>query len=219
MSHPNPTKSSESYFHSASILIRRWRLVSICISIFVLVLISNNRVQAMPRIGEVEAFWEDSLAIIRPEISDPLTISQLRTLETGVPIRVEVEVRFTRTGYVKKEVVNVTVEYDVWTGWYRVTTPLSPFAIQDYSTVERLFQHDMLLLFNADDLDPDTPWFVKVRAGADTHEEDEDEDSDRGVANDLTGFTRLLFKFFDNKEDRGEWSELVKLPERDEALP
>ncbi len=187
--------------------------------IIVAVLLPLNAAYSMPRIGEVEALWEDSLAIVQPEIFNPLNVSQRRTLETGVPIRVDVEIRFTRTGYVKSKVVGITVEYDVWTGWYRVTTPLSPFAIEEYSTVERLFAQDLLLLFDTSELDPERRWYIKVRAGTELHEDGVESESDRGVLGDLSGFTRLLFKLFEKDADRCEWSELVKLPERGEVSP
>jgi hypothetical protein len=195
------------------------RLIYGVLLLTAVMLLLQNSAYAMPRIGEVEAFWEDSLAIVQPEIRNPLNSSQRRTLETGVAIRVDVEIRFTRTGYVKTTVVGITVEYDVWTGWYRVTTPLSPFAIEEYPTVERLFEQDLLLLFNTEELDPEREWFIKVRAGTELHEDRDDGGSNHGVIGDLSGFTRLLFRMFEKDDDRGEWSDLVKLPKRSEVLP
>ncbi|GBE30902.1 MAG TPA: hypothetical protein ENH10_10475 [Bacteroidetes bacterium] len=184
-----------------------------------LAMVLPSQAQSHPRVGIVEAFWEDSLAIIRPEIIDPLDTSLRRTLESGVPVRVDVEIRFSRTGYVKTVSVGIIIEYDVWTGWYRVTTPLSPFAIKEYATVEQLFAQDLLLIFGPDEVDPHTEWFVKVRSGAVIHDGDEETGNQHGVANDLSGVTRLLFQLFDRNKDRGEWSELVKLSKREDSSP
>ncbi|MCB2210743.1 hypothetical protein KQI52_01370 [bacterium] len=190
---------------------RGWAAVLLAAVLTVLLLASSA--SALPRIGEVEAFWEDSLAIVRPEIIDPLDNSLQRTLQSGVPVQVDIEVRIARTGYVKTEHIEVMIEFDVWTGWYRVTTPLSPFAIEEYSTVERLFGQDLLLLFDEDQIDPDDEWFIKVRAGAQLHDGD-DTESSHGVADELSGFTRVIFELFGSGEKRCEWSELVRLPER-----
>ncbi len=191
----------------------RTGLAFVLLTALLLVLLFVPAASALPRIGEVEAFWEDSLAIVRPEIIDPLDKSLQRTLQSGVPVQVDIEVRIARTGYVKTEHIAVIIEFDVWTGWYRVTTPLSPFAIEEYSTVERLFEQDLLLLFDEDKIDPDDDWFIKVRAGAKLYDGDESQSS-HGVANELSGFTRMIFELFGSGEKRCEWSELVRLPER-----
>lgn len=180
----------------------------------VLLLAATCGSAAEPAITELEAFWEDSLAIVRPGIDSPLDESLRRTLQNGVPVQVDVEVRFTRTGFAKTEVVPVTVEYDVWTGWYRVTTPLSPFAIEKYSTVERLFANDLVLLFKPDQVDPGEDWFIKVRAGSSMLEDNNGESSAHGVGDELSGLSRIIFQLFGTSEERGEWSELVKLPKR-----
>lgn len=189
--------------------------IAACAFAGVLVLALALPAPAAPRVGSVEAFWEDSLAVIQPEIRDPLDASMRRTLRSGVPVVVELEVRFVRTGYAFSERVPVRVEYDVWTGWYHVHTPLSPLAIDEYSTVLRLFERDLVLPFPERDVEPDRAWFVKVRAGARIAETDADGgDPASGVEEELTGFARLLFRLFGAGSEMGEWSDLVKLPER-----
>lgn len=169
---------------------------------------------AQPSVGTVDASWEDSLAVILPEVLDPISPSLRQTLRSGVPLIIELELRFARTGFVRTETVPVKVEYDVWTGWYRVHTPLSPLAIEQYSTLERLFERDMALIFDTSQIDPDEDWYVKVRVGTRMDDNDGDEGQRSGVEDDLPGITRFLFSLFGRKHEMSEWSELVKLPRR-----
>lgn len=190
----------------------RWTLAFLGVVLLLTVLPHPGH--ADPRVASVEAAWEDSLAVLLPEVLDPITPSLRQTLRSGVPIVIDLEVRFTRTGFVTTEHVSVKVEYDVWTGWYRVHTPLSPFAIETFSTVELLFQRDLVLLFDEEVIDPEEDWFVKVRAGASMIEE-HGAGSRSGVEDDLSGLSRLIFRLFGNDPAMGEWSDLVKLPRRD----
>lgn len=169
---------------------------------------------AQIHIGTIEAQWEDTLAVVHPEILDPFSKETRQTLNSGMPVAVDVEVQFIRTGFVKRLFKRIVVEYNVWTDRYRVITPIGPLAINDYETVLKLFRRDLILTISDQDLPSDTEWFVKVRAGERRVLRDEDLRSDAlsRIEDDLPGIAGWLFRRGHPKETFCDWSILQKLP-------
>lgn len=168
-------------------------------------------------VEDVDVFWEDSLIIVQPEIHHPFTDKTLETLQSGVNVALDVEIQFIRTGYVKREFIRVPVQYNVFTDRYRVTTPISPLAVNDYTTVLTLFKNDLIFIIDEKDLPKKGEWFVKVRAGERILlEGDDGAESISKIEDDLSGIAAWFFKRGKEKDKYCEWSRLASLPEKPE---
>jgi hypothetical protein len=192
-------------FRSLKILLR-----TIIIS---LILLFSSQTFAEVQILNLEVLREDSLIVIRPEIIDPFSAETQQTLQSGIPVAVDLDVQFIRTGYVKHLDFTVKVEYNVWSDLYRITTPIGPLAIKDYNTLISFFKNDLILTTLADNLPGNTSWLVKVRAGDRRVLVVEDSgDAVQKIEKELSGIAKWLFKRGKKKNTFGEWSSLKQLP-------
>ncbi|MCB2198188.1 hypothetical protein KQI63_02225 [bacterium] len=167
-------------------------------------------------VTSLSVLWEDSLAVVQPVINDPFSKETRQTLESGMPVAVDVEVQFIRTGYVKRLFKRVVVKYNVWTERYRVLTPIGPLAIKDYETVLNLFHNNLIITMHERELDPTEQWFVKVRVGERRVLRDEDLRSDAlsRIEDDLPGIAGWLFRQGRPRETYSDWSPLAMLGSR-----
>ena len=191
-------------------------------ALLLLILLSlPSQVTAQIRVNNLTLLWEDSLAVIQPEIIDPFSQETKQTLESGMPVAVDVEIQFIRTGYVKHVFKRVIVQYNVWTDVYRVVTPIGPLAINSYPTVLGLFKNDLIITLNESELESNAEWLVKVRAGERRVLRDEDMRSDAisRIEDDLPGIAGWLFRRGRPKETFSEWSALKKLPKQSDGSP
>ena len=183
----------------------------------ILMLLSTSSFSsAQVTVSNLSVLWEDSLAVVQPVIMNPFSAETRQTLESGMPVAVDVEIQFIRTGYVKRLFKRVVVKYNVWTEKYRVLTPIGPLAIRDYETVLNLFHNDLIITMSERDLDPSEEWFVKVRAGERRVLRDEDLRSDAlsRIEDDLPGIAGWLFRQGRPRETYSDWSPLAKLGSR-----
>ncbi len=181
--------------------------------IFMLLMFSSTAI-AEVQILNLEVLREDSLIVIRPEILEPFSAETQQTLQSGIPVAVDLDVQFIRTGYVKHLDFTIKVEYNVWSDVYRVTTPIGPLAINDYNTLLAFFRNDLILTTLADNLPGNTAWLVKVRAGDRRVliKEDNSGDAVQKIEKELSGVAKWLFKRGKKKDTFGDWSSLKQLP-------
>ncbi|HEB84019.1 MAG TPA: hypothetical protein ENI92_03360 [Bacteroidetes bacterium] len=167
---------------------------------------------AQIHVGKVEAWWEDTLAVIRPEILEPFSEPTRLTLQSGLPVAVDIEVRLFRTGYAKTIRRRIEVQYNVWQDRYRVITPIGPLAVKDYPTVLTLFRRDLILTLPRRELPGDSPWFLKVRVGERRVLGKGDDDRLSAMERELSGLVGWLFRRGRAKESYTDWSRLAELP-------
>ncbi|MFH0883850.1 MAG: hypothetical protein V2A56_12745 [bacterium] len=187
-------------------------------SLLVLFLANSAEAQNGIAIAGVEAFWEDSLAIIHPKIESPLSTVHVRTLQTGVPIRFDFQIQLFRTGFSKTIHQEVTVEYNVWTDRYRVLAPIGALAIKSLATVDKLFRNDLILILHPADIPRNEEWFVRVQVEAYPVNVAEDGTKQVGsLERELQGLTGWLFRRGRSRTEKSKWSTTAKLPERSPA--
>ncbi len=179
-----------------------------------MLIIFSPTVQAEIRVGDVEAYWEDSIAVVRPEIIDPFSEKTRQALISGLPVEVELNLQLIRTGYVKHLFYRVVIEYNVWQDRYRVHTPLGPLAVDDYQTVLTLFRNDLVVPIHAADLPGDGPWLVKARAADQPIQVEGDAGTVNRIERELSGIAAWLFRSSRPRKAFSKWSSLVQLPKR-----
>lgn len=186
------------------------------ISGLMLLITLSTPAHAQISVNSLTVLWEDTLAVVQPVINDPFSPETRQTLESGMPVAVDVEIQFIRTGYVKRLFKRVVVKYNVWTERYRVLTPIGPLAIRDYETVLNLFHNNLIITLHEQELDPAEQWFVKVRVGERRVLRDEDLRSDAlsRIEDDLPGIAGWLFRQGRPRETYSDWSPLAKLGSR-----
>jgi len=192
---------------------RRFKFFTwLCAGLMLLALEASAQI----RIGKVDAAWEDSVAVVRAEVLSPFSKETRQTLESGLPVALDLEVQFIRTGYVKRAIDRIVIEYNVWNGIYRVHTPIGPLAIKDYTTLMGYIRNDLIVTINAQELAGEFEWLVKVRAGERRVLRDEDMRTDAlsRIEDELPGIAGWLFRQGRSKETFSDWSALVKLPKR-----
>lgn len=185
-------------------------IVFLCIAA---IIFAHQNSFANPIIGTVEAFWEDSLAVIRPEINDPFRQEIWDALLSGLNIVIDLELQMIRIGYVKRESYKIVVEHDVWKNQFRVTAPVGTFVINDYSALEHYFKHNLGLFVNAGDLPYYGSWLIKVRVGEGRILHNNSKLGSNRVEAELKGIAAWLFKWTKPKTNFSEWSPLVRLPD------
>lgn len=164
-------------------------------------------------ISSIEAFWEDSLAVLHLQVENPLTPELREALESGVQIQYDFDVYLTRTGYVKRLDEQMKLEYNVWSDRYRIFTPIGPLSINSFPTLMKLFRDDLILILHERDLPQVGAWFVKVRVEAYPIEAEEGEREIGGLERELRGLTGWLFRQGPQYSTESDWSTLTKLPE------
>ncbi|MDP8208851.1 MAG: hypothetical protein P9L92_19465 [Candidatus Electryonea clarkiae] len=181
--------------------------------IIIIFISSSGPVIANPKIVSVETFWEDSLAVVRPEIIEPFREEIWRALLSGLPIAIDFEIRISRIGYVKRQSYQVIVQHEVWENRFRVVAPVGTITIIDYNALEHYFKNNLGLYVDAHDLPYIGYWFVKVRVGEGRVIRDKGLKQSHGIEPELIGLTAWLFKWGKPKANYSDWSELVRLPD------
>jgi len=166
-------------------------------------------------INKLETVWEDSIAVIRPEINNPFSNDAIQTLQSGLTVGIKVELQFIRTGYVKRFFFVVPVQYNVWTDKYRVVTPIGPLSVNDFETVLTLFKNDLIFVISENDLPHKGPWYVKIRAGERLALVDAEKSSVKRIEDELSGIAGWFFKKGKPKETFSDWSKLMQLPKHE----
>jgi hypothetical protein len=158
-------------------------------------------------VRELEAFWEDSVAVIHPRVYAPFSTESSQALHSGLPVAIDLDVRLTRVGFVKRLDFRIEVWYNVWKDRYRVITPIGPLAMEEYYTLLKYFREDLVIPLPRDTIPAQKAWFVRVRA------------CDRGVLpeameDEMGGEMKGLIGWLFNLGERGnysEWSDRTRL--------
>lgn len=186
--------------------------------LFLLAPVKSAFAQEDIKITGIEAFWEDSLAVIHPKVEFALSPIHTHTLQTGVPIRYDFQIQLFRTGFSKTIHQEVTVEYNVWTDGYRVLAPIGALSIKGLPTVQRLFENDMILILHPADIPRNEEWFVRVQVEAYPVNMAEDGTEQSGsLERELQGLTGWLFRRGHTRTEKSKWSSTTKLPVRPDA--
>jgi hypothetical protein len=163
-------------------------------------------------VESVDAYWEDSLAVLNAHVLDPLSPELQDALRSGVKIQFDFNVYLSQTGYVKRLDDRIQLEYDVWSDRYRVVTPIGRLAINDYRTVLKFFRDDLILLVHKRDLPREGAWFVKVRVEAFPVRSEEGAEAG-SLERELRGLTGWLFRRGQSMSRKSDWSILSRLPD------
>ena len=195
--------------------VRSLRALVVCLGILCAVSSANAEL----RMGRIEAVLLDNLAVVHTELIDPFSEETQQTLLSGLPVAIDLEIHFIRTGYVKRVFNRVVVQYDVWTEQYRVITPLAPISVGDFETLLSLLRNDLAVTLDYSELPGEGPWLVKARAGERRVLRDEDlhPDAVTRIEEELSGVSRWLFRRGRPQESFCDWSELTQLHEPHEA--
>ncbi len=169
--------------------------------------------QAQPEIRALEAYWADGLAIVHPEIHNPMSKEGRETLMAGNPVgyRVQMEVRG-KDGTVDVE-QDFRIEYNIWEGRFRVYTPQGAVVMTSGEALTRFFRDDFTLLLGADDIPRQGPWKINCRIGENLHPRREGENT---IERELNWLAAWLYRRGRTNVLYSDWSETTTL-ERLEA--
>ncbi len=166
-----------------------------------------------PELGPPKPFWSDSLLVIQLAIEKPFSEETIHTLQSGLPVLLELEMRLLRTGFVKEFNYPVKVEYNVWTDVYRVHSPAGPLAMQELRTVLRFFERDFSIFLPRHELGSEERWLFKLRAGERRIlQMGEGEDALGRIEEELSGVASWLFRRRENRPSWTPWTTLMPVP-------
>ncbi len=160
-------------------------------------------------VRNIEAGWEDSLAVVQLSLLEPFSEASQEALHTGLPIALDVELRISKLGYVRRAAFRIEVWYNVWRDQYRIITPLGPIAVEEYETLLKFFRDSFVIPLTLEDLPGNGPWYIRARA------------SDQGVLEqarelnidtELNGITGWLFRQSRESNSYSEWTARTRLP-------
>ncbi len=176
----------------------------------VLLLLTPRSSAADIEITNLEVSWADTVVVIRPEIINPFNDDIWDALRLGVSVALDVEMRYSRTGYLDEIEYEIIVEHNVWEKRFRVITPDYTMTMQEYQTLLQFFKQGIDLSIPIQELPNLGPWFFSARIseGQLIHSIQ----ADGQVESELNGITAWLFKWRKPKLKFSEWSDRVKLP-------
>ncbi|MBZ0265637.1 hypothetical protein K8I28_13315 [bacterium] len=170
------------------------------------------------RVGDIHAFWDGPFAVIQPEIFEPFTPETRKTLHSGMPVGIQIELKLVRTGFVKEKEVRVKVQYNIWNEKFIVITEHTSVPFNSYGEVLNYFENDFRILIAFDEFPKRGEWLIRMRAGERRVFDDEDKSKPiESIEQDLRGIARWLFKRGATEDSYCDWSDYIKLlPEEKE---
>lgn len=163
---------------------------------------------ASPRIGYVDTFWKDSIAVIQTQVIDPFREETWNALLSGLPVVLDLEIQVANDDYIQEGSFAVRIKHDVWENSFHVHTPQGRKMISNYPSLIRFFDREFSVFLERGELPQPGPWRVRVRVGEGRILEKER----HGIESRLSGIAGRLFRWVKPPLEFSRWSPYIDLP-------
>lgn len=183
------------------------------IGLFFILLIANTIVSyAEPNVHSLAAVTKGDSVFIKLSVDSPFSQETRETLDSGLPVAIDVQIQFIRTGFVKRNAVRIKILHNVWNNSYAISVNENVVVYNSYRQILSALDSGIWFHIISNEYHIGNKWLIKVRAG-ERRILKENDDLDIDIGEELGGIAGWLFNRGRKEIEFSDWTPLVKVIE------